>query len=88
LRAKRPELARGRREQKYSPKAKFPLQFSFFGTRMNNPSSRIARDWVRILRPQIDKLACQAKGVGIFAEGEIPVGSAKHTENRAFSLLF
>ncbi len=29
--------------------------------------------WVRIPRPKICKLACKAKGVGIFAKGEIPV---------------
>ena len=29
-------------------------------------------NWVRILRPKIDKLACQAQGASIFAKGEIP----------------
>ena len=31
------------------------------------------RNPVRIPRPKIDKLACQAQGVGIFAAGEILV---------------
>ena len=43
------------------------------------PITALARNWVRIPRPQIDKLACQAKDVGIFAIGEILAGSAKHT---------
>jgi hypothetical protein len=33
------------------------LQFSLFGTRTKNPSSRIARDWVRILRAKRPELA-------------------------------
>ena len=35
-------------------------------------ASGAKRNWVRILRPKIDKLACQAQGVSIFAKGEIP----------------
>ena len=33
---------------------------------------RAARAWVRIPHPKLDKLACQAKGDGIFAIGEYP----------------
>ena len=33
---------------------------------------RAARAWVRIPHPKLDKLACQAKGNGIFAIGEYP----------------
>ena len=36
------------------------------------PTLRTAQNWVRIPRPKIDKLACQAQGEGIFARGEIP----------------
>jgi hypothetical protein len=35
-------------------------------------ASEAPQNWVRIPHPKIDKLACQAKGEGIFAEGEIP----------------
>ena len=36
-------------------------------------ASEAQRNWVRILRPKIGKLACQAQGVSIFTKGEIPV---------------
>ena len=32
---------------------------------------------LRIPRPKIDKLACQAQGAGIFAEGEITLHNAR-----------
>ena len=52
----------------------------FFGTpsRTSSPSEAKPRKRVRIPRPKIDKLACQAQGEGIFAAGEIPVAGAKH----------
>ena len=40
--------------------------------------ARSARKPVRIPRPQIDKLACQAKGVRIFADGEHPGSVDQH----------
>ena len=42
------------------------------GTRTKNTSLRRAQNWVRISRPKIGKLACQAQGEDIFANGEIP----------------
>ena len=43
-------------------------------TRQNRPAQRLCLGiQVRIPRPKIDKLACQAQGVGILAFGEIPV---------------
>ena len=33
---------------------------------------------LRIPHPKIDKLACQAQGVGIFAEGEISLHDAQY----------
>ena len=46
-----------------SPRAAYPY----------SPSAEpFARHGVRIPRPKIGKLACQAQGVGIFAKGEYP----------------
>ena len=42
------------------------------GTRTKNTSLRKAQEWVRISRPKIGKLACQAQDEDIFASGEIP----------------
>ena len=50
--------------------------FSFFGgaTPSSNRALRAfgAQNPVRIRRPKIDKLACQAQGARILAKGEIP----------------
>ena len=50
--------------------------FLSFGSRIVALNHSAARHGVRIPRPKIDKLACQAKGVGIFAKCEYPYAAA------------
>jgi hypothetical protein len=42
---------------------------------------------LRIPRPKIDKLACQAQGVGIFAVGEIPLLDAQCIYFKQYSVV-
>ena len=46
--------------------------FLSFGSGIEDSHHSAVRRGVRIPRPKIDKLACQAQGVGIFAKGEYP----------------
>jgi hypothetical protein len=52
----------------------------------NGSMSVCSSNPLRTPHPQIDKLACQAQGVGVFAAGEIT--SAMHTVHTYFALLF
>ena len=54
---------------------------------VREPISALAQRWVRILRPKIDKLACQAQGESIFAKGEIPVWNNRKGELQSNSPL-
>ena len=51
--------------------------FSFLWLWNRGFSPQCRRHGVRIPRPKIDKLACQAKGEGIFAHSEYPYSAAK-----------
>ncbi|MBQ8268788.1 MAG: hypothetical protein IJZ24_03785 [Clostridia bacterium] len=53
------------------------LSFLFGSEPRIRPSFSLCEKWVRIPHPKIDKLACQAQGVGIFAIGEYPSSDAK-----------
>ncbi|MBE6698683.1 MAG: hypothetical protein E7584_00340 [Ruminococcaceae bacterium] len=47
--------------------------FALAPARRTHFASVAQQNWVRISRPKIDKLACQAQDEDIFTVGEIPV---------------
>jgi len=50
----------------------FFLSFGQWNCGFEPSSCPSGKNWVRISRPKIDKLACQTQGADIFAMGEYP----------------
>ncbi|MBO5907920.1 MAG: hypothetical protein J6Q85_07215 [Clostridia bacterium] len=69
----------------YSSSALYTECFLFLSAKLRLQAQCFAlpgKTWVRIPRPKIDKLACQAQGVGIFATSEYSSSAAKKSNSK------